>query len=60
MVGVDFQRKLCYNIQRKVDYCNDNHIPLIIIPYWDRDKITLEYIKEKYYDSKEIYGYSET
>lgn len=46
--------------KRKVDYCNDNHIPLIIIPYQDKDKITLEYIKEKYYDSKEIHGYSKT
>ena len=46
--------------KRKVDYCNDNHIPLIIIPYQDKDKITLEYIKEKYYDSKKIPGYSKT
>lgn len=29
---------------RKEKYCKDNNIPLLIIPYWDYDKISLEYL----------------
>ena len=28
----------------KNDYCNKNNIPLVRIPYWERDKITLDMI----------------
>ncbi len=30
--------------QRKVEYCKDNKIPLLVIPYWEYDNITLEYL----------------
>lgn len=30
------------NDKRKVEYCERNGIPLILIPYWQRGKITLE------------------
>lgn len=45
--------------KRKIDYCHNNHIPLVIIPYYDKGKITLDYIKEKYHEAKEILGYKE-
>ena len=28
----------------KNNYCNKNNIPLVRIPYWERDKITLDMI----------------
>ena len=45
--------------KRKIDYCHNNHIPLVIIPYYDKNKITLDYIKEKYHEAKEILEYRE-
>lgn len=38
-----------YNKQQKYDnlkkeYCKNHNIPLIIIPYWDKDKISKDYI----------------
>jgi hypothetical protein len=29
---------------RKKQYCEEHNIPLLIIPYWEYDKITLDYI----------------
>jgi hypothetical protein len=33
-----------YNDLKKNQYCLDHSIPLVRIPYWDYDKINLEYI----------------
>lgn len=33
--------------KRKMDYCKKNNIPLIIIPYTDDDKLSIDYIKER-------------
>lgn len=43
--------------KKKYEYCKNNHIPLIVIPYYEQGKITLEYIKEKFYETKEIFGH---
>lgn len=32
---------------KKRNYCKDNNIKLIEIPYWDKEKINLKYLKEK-------------
>lgn len=29
---------------RKIEYCKNNNIPLLVIPYWEYDRIDLEYI----------------
>lgn len=29
---------------RKIEYCKNNNIPLLVIPYWEYDRINLEYI----------------
>jgi hypothetical protein len=31
----------------KRDYCKNKNIKLIEIPYWDFDKISLEYLQER-------------
>lgn len=36
------------NDMKKIEYCKEKRIPLIIIPYWDYDKITYQMIKERY------------
>lgn len=36
-----------YNDKKKRIYCLENNIPLVIIPYYDYDKITYDYILEK-------------
>ena len=33
----------------KNEYCKNNNIPLVRIPYWERDKITLEMLLGKEY-----------
>ena len=33
--------------QLKIEYCKNNNIPLLIIPYTDYDKIDIDYIKER-------------
>ena len=30
--------------KRKMDYCNEHNIPLLVIPYWDYDNITFDYL----------------
>lgn len=34
----------------KTDYCNNNNIPLIRIPYWERPNIE-RYLKNKLYEN---------
>lgn len=41
--------------KKKEDYCLKNKIPLIIIRYDEDKKINLNFIKEKYYESKALY-----
>lgn len=41
----------------KEEYCIKHNIPLVIIPYTDRKKIDIKYIKEKLDEAKEIYGH---
>lgn len=36
-----------YNDLKKNQYCLDHCIPLVRIPYWDYDKITIDYILNK-------------
>jgi hypothetical protein len=36
-----------YNDQKKIEYCNQHHIKLIIIPYWEENQITYDYIMHK-------------
>ena len=31
----------------KKEYCEKNNIELLVIPYWDIDKITIHYLLEK-------------
>lgn len=40
-------QKLQYSDKQKNNYCSENNIPLVRIPYWDFENITLEYLKEK-------------
>lgn len=42
--GVNKQK---YNDKKKRIYCLEHNIPLVIIPYYDYDKITYDYILEK-------------
>ena len=42
------------NDKIKYDYCKDNNIPLIRIPYWDYKKINLDYLKERIEECNEI------
>jgi hypothetical protein len=39
--------KTHHNDEIKNQYAKDNGIPLIRIPYFDYNKLTIEYIKEK-------------
>ena len=36
-----------YNDNRKVMFCRNHRIPLVIIPYWEEQNITFDYILEK-------------
>lgn len=36
-----------YNDRKKALYCLDHGIPLVTIPYWDYDRLTIDYILEK-------------
>lgn len=42
------------NDQQKIDYCKEKHIPLIVIPYTELNKINLDYIKEKINGAEEV------
>ena len=47
--GWNTKERLLENQERdkiKASYCRSNNIPLLIIPYWDYDKIDKEYIKK--------------
>ena len=33
-----------YNDAQKRKYCSDHHIPLVIVPYWDYNKLNYDYI----------------
>ena len=35
-----------YSDNLKKEYCNKNNIPLIEIPYWDYNKLDINYLKE--------------
>lgn len=48
--GVETFNKQQEYDKRKSDYCKNKQLPLIIIPYYDKDKISIDYIKEKYYE----------
>ena len=46
--GWNNEEKLLYNKNHdkiKFDYCQQNNIPLIIIPFWDINKLDIEYMK---------------
>ena len=34
----------------KTDFCNSNNIPLIRIPYWERDNLEI-FLKNKFYEN---------
>lgn len=36
-----------YNDNDKRIYCRKNHIPLVAIPYWELDKVDIDYLLEK-------------
>lgn len=48
-----FEKRLEYDNAKK-EYCKQNHIPLIIIPYTDFDKIDIQYLNKKYQEVKNI------
>ena len=48
-----FEKRLEYDNAKK-EYCKQNHIPLIIIPYTDFDKINIQYLNKKYQEVKNI------
>ena len=41
----EFEQSLLRD-QQKIEYCKNHSIPLLIIPYWDYDKIDIYYILE--------------
>lgn len=45
--GLKGLRKQNYNDSRKKSYCTSHGIKLVVIPYWDEDKITFDYIMGK-------------
>lgn len=42
---------------RKKEYCQNNGIPLVLISYFDLEKIDLNMIEERYNEAKKIYGH---
>ncbi len=42
--GISGLRKQQYNDMQKRKYCEKNNINLVIIPYWDENKISYDYI----------------
>lgn len=36
-----------YNDDLKFQYCQEKHIPLIIIPYWEKNKLNWDFLKRK-------------
>ena len=44
--GMSGLRKQQYYDMRKREYCKKNNIKLVIIPYWDQNKINYDYIME--------------
>ena len=45
--SVDSLQNIQYRDNIKNKYCKENGILLIRIPYWDKDKISIDYILEK-------------
>lgn len=52
------RQQYCDKLKR--EYCRNNNIPLIIIPFTDKNKVDLNYLKEKYYEAKQVCGHTET
>ncbi len=42
--------KIQYHDKIKTDFCNSNNIPLIRIPYWERDNLEV-FLKNKFYEN---------
>lgn len=42
--------KIQYHDKIKTDFCNSNNIPLIRIPYWERDNLEI-FLKNKFYEN---------
>lgn len=46
------------NDQKKISYCKENKIPLVIISYQEINDISFDYIERQVKQYEEIYGYS--
>ena len=42
--------KIQYHDKIKTDFCNSHDIPLIRIPYWERDNLEI-FLKNKFYEN---------
>lgn len=42
--GIAGLRKQQYNDMKKREFCKKNNIKLVVIPYWDENKIDFDYI----------------
>lgn len=47
--GMNGLRKQQFNDMRKREYCKNHNIKLIIIPYWDQNFLTYDYIMNAAY-----------
>ena len=43
--GVSGLRKQQYNDMKKREYCQKHNIPLILVPYWDEDRVDYDYLR---------------
>lgn len=42
--GISGLRKQQMNDMKKREYCRDHNITLVLIPYWDEERVTYDYI----------------
>lgn len=45
--GISGLRKQQFNDMKKREYCRDNKIKLVIIPYWEEEMINYDYIMKE-------------
>ena len=48
--GYSGLRKQQYNDMKKREYCKKHNIKLVLIPYWEEQRVTYDYIMKAAYD----------